>query len=343
MGASRVRSVLGLVVSRTPSFPIDAVYTWSSLDLESDRESLARRLRGVRGVTASARSDRRFRDLGTLNWSIRGLLRFAPWIRTVHIITDGRTPPDLPADARIRVVPHAAFFRDPAHLPTFNSYSIESNLGFISGLAEHFVYFNDDMFLGRPAEPDMFFDAEGHAACRFDDPLPRHRLLSRLYCRIRRDQRLSTQVFSAHVARWLFMKGGRGHPAARGTRMLRTIHQASAARASVLRALWDRPGIGAEIRRVSARPFRGWEDVCPFTLMAFVACDEGTAYAGRMVPSATFFVRDEDLAGTAPFRALLDARPALFCLNDEVDRQPDLARVRIDALLAEYFVGLDPG
>lgn len=324
-------------MNATSPFPIDAVYTWVDVASAEHREALAKRLLDVRGTPRSARSENRFRDLGTLAWSIRALLHFAPWIRTVHLVTDGRTPPELPTDARIRIVPHVEFFRDAGHLPTFSSYAIEANLGFVPGLAERFVYFNDDMFLGRPAAPDLFFDASGRAVCRFDDPLPRRHLLSRLSCRLRRDLRLDTQILSAHVVRSSLPDHGHGHPAAQDGRLRRTSHQACASRASVLRALWDHSHIGPEIRRTSARPFRDWGGVCPFTLMALVACHEGTAYAGQRVTSAVRFVRDRDLVDDVPFRTLLEERPALFCLNDDVQQRPDLARVRIGAFLSAYF------
>jgi hypothetical protein len=325
------------VVNAPSPVPIDAVYTWSAVDSVTEREVFARRLRAARAVPRPARSESRVRDLGTLAWSVRGLLQYAPWIRTVHVITEGRTPPDLPCDPRIRVVPHAAFFRQPADLPSFNSYAIEANIGFVPGLAEHFVYFNDDMFLGRPATPGLFFDDGGRALCRFDDLLPAHSAVSRMYCRLRGDLRLSTQIFSAHLARRALPASGRGHPAEHRGRLRRTAHQAHAARASALRALWHHQLIGPEMRRISARPFRGWEDVCPFTLVAWLACHEGSACTGAPVASTMCVVRDRDLQDDLPFQTLLRERPALFCLNDDVRRQAELARARIGAFLSAYF------
>ena len=49
-------------------------------------------------------------------------------------------------------------------LPTFNSHAIESALHKVPDLAEHFVYFNDDFFLGRPLRPEAFFSPAGLAA-----------------------------------------------------------------------------------------------------------------------------------------------------------------------------------
>ena len=42
-------------------------------------------------------------------------------------------------------------------LPTFNSCAIELNMHRIKGLSEHFVYFNDDMLLNGPINPEYYF------------------------------------------------------------------------------------------------------------------------------------------------------------------------------------------
>lgn len=309
-------------------FPIDAVYTWTDLAAPEAPNVPA----------ASARANR-FRDLGTLRWSIRGLLRFAPWLRTVFVATDGRVPPGLPADPRIRVVPHDAFFRHPEDLPTYSSYAIEANLGFLPGLAEHFVYLNDDMFVGRPLDPSELFEADGRAICRFEDPLPGRGPLARLYSRLRGDQRLRVQLETAHLAEQVL---GLRHPAVRRRRWLRSAHQAAPARASALRSLWDHPRLGPRLRRVSARRFRGWGDVCPFSLMALVACHQGLARAAAPLPNMLVCLRDDRLDDDAPFRRLLAQRPALFCVNDDLsDHLGPAATARVEAFLGAYFAPLD--
>ncbi|OHT02713.1 hypothetical protein TRFO_30118 [Tritrichomonas foetus] len=42
-----------------------------------------------------------------------------------------------------------------------NSYAIEFSLCNIPGLSEHYIYMNDDMFIGKPIEKDFFFDSDG--------------------------------------------------------------------------------------------------------------------------------------------------------------------------------------
>ena len=58
----------------------------------------------------------------------------------------------------IELVDHKAIFSDFDHvLPTFNSLSIETALWRIPGLANKFIYLNDDFFLNRPTyEHDWF-------------------------------------------------------------------------------------------------------------------------------------------------------------------------------------------
>jgi hypothetical protein len=80
-----------------------------------------------------------------------------PWIRTVHFVTWGHLPPWLDPNAKgLHVVRHEEFIPEN-YLPTFSSHTIELNIHRIPGLAEHFIYFNDDMLLNSPVKPDYYF------------------------------------------------------------------------------------------------------------------------------------------------------------------------------------------
>ncbi|NEA02180.1 glycosyl transferase family 1, partial [Streptomyces sp. SID10116] len=144
-------------------FPIDAVYTWVD---DSDPAWRARREETLGGGDTSADGGAvRFRNRDELRFSLRSIAMYAPWIRHVYLVTAGQTPPWLDRDhPGLTVVDHRDLFADPEEcLPTFNSHSIESQLHRIEGLSEHFLYFNDDMFLGRPTTPDTFFLSNGLA------------------------------------------------------------------------------------------------------------------------------------------------------------------------------------
>ncbi|MFC7310514.1 stealth conserved region 3 domain-containing protein [Streptomyces monticola] len=142
-------------------FPVDAVYTWVD---DADPQWRARRdeVRGG-GAESADTGAVRFRNRDELRFSLRSLAQYAPWIRRVHLVTAGQTPAWLDTDhPDLTVVDHRELFADPgAALPTFNSHAIETQLHRIEGLSEHFLYFNDDMFLGRPTTPDTFFLGSG--------------------------------------------------------------------------------------------------------------------------------------------------------------------------------------
>jgi hypothetical protein len=147
-------------------FPIDAVYTWVDGG-DPDwlrRKNAALGALGEEQINAIAANQSRFISRDELRYSLRSMAVFAPWIRRIFLVTDDQVPPWLDdSDPRLTVVSHRELFADTGVLPTFNSHAIESRLHRIPGLAEHFIYFNDDMFFGRPVLPTAFFHANGIA------------------------------------------------------------------------------------------------------------------------------------------------------------------------------------
>jgi hypothetical protein len=82
-------------------------------------------------------------------------------VRRIHLVTAGQVPDWLDVDhPSVNLVDHSAILPADA-LPTFNSHAIETSLHLIPDLAEHFVYFNDDFFLGRPIRPEAWFSPAG--------------------------------------------------------------------------------------------------------------------------------------------------------------------------------------
>jgi hypothetical protein len=150
-------------------FPIDIVYTWVDGGDEcwqaAFRETAAR---FGKEVPESALDPARYADRDELRYSLRSVWAFAGWVRRIYIVTAGQRPAWLREDERVRVIDHRELFPASA-LPTFNSHSIEAVLHRIEGLAEHFIYFNDDMFVGRPVTADRFFTPSG-LACVFQSP-----------------------------------------------------------------------------------------------------------------------------------------------------------------------------
>ncbi|SDK28936.1 stealth conserved region 3 domain-containing protein [Streptomyces indicus] len=147
------------------NFPIDAVYTWvDGADIGwLERKNAVLAAMGI-ATEDAATSAARFRNRDELRYSLRSIDMYAPWIRNIYLVTDRQVPPWLDTShPRVRVVDHSEIFRDHSALPTYNSHAIESQLHHIDGLAEHFLYFNDDVFVGRTLQPSAFFHGNGQA------------------------------------------------------------------------------------------------------------------------------------------------------------------------------------
>jgi hypothetical protein len=108
----------------------------------------------------------RFRNNGEIYYLIASILKYAPFVRRIRIITDNQKPPLLDSfvnaglcdPAFIELVSHDTIFRDlDVARPTFNSRVIEAAMWRSPGLSEHFIYANDDMFLNAPVSADDFF------------------------------------------------------------------------------------------------------------------------------------------------------------------------------------------
>ena len=110
-----------------------------------------------RDTLAEDAREERYRDWDNLQYWFRGVEKFAPWVNKIHFVTCGHVPSWLNLDhPKLHFVKHADYI--PAQcLPTFSSHPIEINMHRIEGLADHFVYFNDDIFLLDEVSPERFF------------------------------------------------------------------------------------------------------------------------------------------------------------------------------------------
>ncbi len=142
------------------NFPIDAVFTWvdGSDPVWREKKNALLRARGV-AVPADADNASRFQDNDELRYALRAVARFAPWLRRVHLVTADQKPAWLNTET-VNLVSHADIF-PPDLLPVFSTRPIEFCVHRVPGLADHFLYFNDDFMLGRAVKPEDFFLPDG--------------------------------------------------------------------------------------------------------------------------------------------------------------------------------------
>lgn len=152
---------------------IDAVITWVDGNDRAHRKKReqALALGGYRkDEPTNATYETRFANQGEIYYCIASILKYAPFIRRIYIVTDGQIPAHILDFAKsglcgaekIQIVDHRRIFRGyEEFLPTFNSLTIESMLWRIPGLAETFLYFNDDVFLNAPLSVSDLVSDEG--------------------------------------------------------------------------------------------------------------------------------------------------------------------------------------
>lgn len=143
--------------------PVDIVYTWVDGADPAWIEDFRRTATELgRELDDTALDPARYRSRDELRYSLRSVWMYAGWVDHIYVVTAGQRPSWLIEHPSITVVDHAEIL-PPDGRPTFNSHAIEASLHRIDGLSEHFIYFNDDMFLGRPTRPERFFTANGLA------------------------------------------------------------------------------------------------------------------------------------------------------------------------------------
>lgn len=148
------------------NMPIDAVVTWVDGDDIAHKEKRRRYASADEQSNDDIGGDIRFKSVGEIRYCIASILRFAPFVRKIFIVTDAQDPqiwdfvdehfPERTTE--IEIVDHKVIFEGyESCLPVFNSLSIESMLWRIPGLSDRFIYFNDDVLLAAPVRPEDFF------------------------------------------------------------------------------------------------------------------------------------------------------------------------------------------
>ena len=162
--------LMALPTAYDATFPIDVVYTW--VDGDDPEWNAARQARGGDEARPEAGGQARFRSRDELLHSMRSVHLFAPWVRTIHLVTAGQRPGWLADDASSTDASGssttARSCRPTRCRPSTPRPSRPRCTG-CPGLAEHFVYLNDDVFLGRATRPELFFSPGGAFAAFVGD------------------------------------------------------------------------------------------------------------------------------------------------------------------------------
>ena len=296
-------------------FPVDFVVLW----VEDNAQH--RRARDVTSARLDRQQDRpmfgfdnqnaRFRDNEELRACLRSVFWCMPWLRRVYVVVADYQFPEryVRSDAlpvaycgpELRVVPHSAIM--PAgHLPTFNSQSIEAHLHRLDGLAERFIYANDDFMVGSHLSPGYFFSSTTGA--------PRYNLENTCVPNRRKNASMTKHSMAwcnnSRVLSLLFGHGRRRkYPCHVMVPMLRASFEEA----------WAHRLVAPLLQRTSCSPFRTSSNLYPIGLLVYWNFYRHGAQRRNHRGCLFHDVEQgDDIRGL--MRHVLTVHPPLFCLND---------------------------
>ena len=150
--------------SNINNHPIDAVILWVDGEDEAHQKKMLPYIEDKKKLK-SKKFQTRFNQVNEIQFTVNSILKFAPYVRNIFIVTDNQTPTFLKekdTEARyknVSIIDHSTIFKGyEEYLPIFNCRPIETSIYKIPNLAEHFIYLNDDFFLINPTKPTDFFE-----------------------------------------------------------------------------------------------------------------------------------------------------------------------------------------
>ena len=316
----------------TSSDPIDALITWVDGTCPSHRETRARyQAMQSAPLSENASNPHRWESGDEIYFCLKSLQKYAPWLRRIWILVDGAAPKleGLPEALvqKIRIAQHHETFPDPStHLPTFNSLAIETVMWRIEGLADRFLYFNDDVFLTNAVSPSDFF--HGDQVClrgRWMDMRPFSTPAARMDpAAFNHVVHLNAAKLSNHPTDHVFYAAHSVHP------MRRSVHAAIAEE------------FPENLRANAGFRFRDISQVSPTALHNLHLFKSGQARLLEAPDHVHFYSgigaqNDEDTLAKR-LRALRSPRTKIICVND----MPQLETLRPDfrALLNSALFGI---
>lgn len=302
-------------------FPIDLVYTWvDSNDPLWQEDYLAHvdEIRAQALLTASA-SESRWRSRNELLYSLRSVEMYAPFIRNIYVVTNGQRPAWLAEHPRVQVVAHRDLFPDTSVLPCFNSNAIETVLHRIPGLAEHFLYLNDDFFFSRSCVPEDFFSIGGLSKLFF----------SKRFLDARPIDPAGRATVACHKSTRDVLQARFGIEAAQ-----KFQHAPHALRKSTLAQI--EAEFPDQIARTRANRVRAPDDMALAMLYGYYALFTGQAQRSRIAYAYIELGMDDVRTAFANLEA---RRMKVFCLND-ADTAEDVSEAeeaRLRKILADRY------
>lgn len=341
--------------AKKPPFEVHVVFTWvdnTAEHAELRQKYLAKEgtLYGQALVAAGNDSAQRMDSSGNeLLFAVRSVLRFMKWVTCIWIlVADGQRPAWLRPDSDqlagcpVRLCFHSQVF-DPECLPSFSSRGIESRMREIPGMAERFLYFNDDMLVGRPVSwSDFFYGKHGRPYTLTNGDVIFEKV--RKFIDAKEEPRFAADSllckhFQAVISSCRMVKRvtPKDH---RGVRVTwrsfpRIAHQATPMCLKWFRDAEANPIINEALTRTAQHRFRMGDDILVTRFLPYWALQRGRSKS-KKIDQLMFNVKDgTNLLDVG--RKILQKRPALFCINDALEGNRQAQKKGILELLEFLF------
>lgn len=305
-------------------FPIDVVFTWVD---DSDPAWQARyqhhkKLVNEDNIGRHATDLARFSNHDELRYSLGSVLKFLPWVRRIYIVTDKQCPKWLMPTDRIKIIDHSEII-EPQYLPTFNSHVIEAHLHKIPDLAEHFIYFNDDVFVARLLPAGHFFRSNGIASL----------FMSKKSLAIMQGKGVDTPTLSASLKSAAILNHDFSFPIEHPL-----VHTYVPLRKSMFEECWRL--YRSELKTFLPNKFRKNNDLNLATFFVpWFSYIRGVAVPSRDI---CYYFNVRSPAAATHFRALEIAKwqgtlPHSFCANDFNSKDKSINSEKIKSSLQKFF------
>lgn len=330
-------------------YPIDIVITWvdgNDPAWRHERDLYTGELQDTR--------ERRYREWDNLQYWFRAIEKNAPWVNKIYFVTWGHLPQWLNTNnPKLIIVKHEDFIPHE-FLPTFSNRTIEFNLHRIKGLSEHFVYFNDDMFLMTMTRKDDFFvnglpcdtailrpiivydssEKKERPHELFIAPLVDMLVINRYFKK--------NEVIRKNWRKWINLKYGRNVfrtlsmlPWPYFTGMV-SLHTCYSLLKSSFVELWEREEDA--FREICERKFRTNTDYNSW-IFSFWQLAKGTFWPRRTNFGKMFRLSSDMKITDETISAMKSGKYKTICINDAVDDYDDFEKIkmRINACFEELF------
>lgn len=285
----------------------------------------------------------RYRSWDNLQYWFRAVEKFAPWVNRIHFITWGHVPEWMNTSCpKLNIVKHSDFI--PAeYLPTFSSHPIEMNMHRIEGLAEQFVYFNDDMFLTSPVISAKFFrnglpcdEARLYPMGRWQGHHP-HIILNNVQAV---NRHYGKQDIKRHLGKWFNFRYSPGSLLRTATLMqwpfivgFKDHHMPQSYNKNSFARAWELES--ALMDTTCRNRFRSTSDLSPW-FMRYIAFMEGRFSPISLGDTRGFRLNEKSIAKVE--KAIKARKYRLICLNDSDDIEDfETLRQRLNAAFDEIL------